>query len=39
VRALETVLSSPVTVSPLAQYTGALGAAILAGKPSGRAGL
>ncbi len=31
VRALETALSCPIQVSPLPQYTGALGAAILAG--------
>ena len=34
VRALETALSCVVTVSPLPQYTGALGAAILAGRRS-----
>jgi len=34
VRALETALSCPVRVSPLPQYTGALGAAILAGRQS-----
>ena len=32
VRALETALSCAVQVSPLPQYTGALGAAILAGR-------
>jgi predicted CoA-substrate-specific enzyme activase len=34
VRALETALSCSVLVSPLPQYTGALGAAILAGRRS-----
>ncbi len=34
VRALETALSCAVQVSPLPQYTGALGAAILAGRQS-----
>ncbi len=33
VRALETALSCAVRVAPLPQYTGALGAAILAGRP------
>ena len=37
-RALETALSCAVTVSPMPQYTGALGAALLAGKAHGRAG-
>jgi (R)-2-hydroxyacyl-CoA dehydratese activating ATPase len=35
VRALETALSCPLQVSPLPQYTGALGAAILAGRQLG----
>ena len=35
VRALETALSCAVQVSPLPQYTGALGAAILAGRQAG----
>ena len=34
VRALETALSCPVSVAPLPQYTGALGAAILASRRS-----
>ena len=35
VRALETALSCAVQVAPLPQYTGALGAAILAGRQAG----
>jgi predicted CoA-substrate-specific enzyme activase len=38
VRALETALACPVSVSPLPQYTGALGAAILASRQSRRQG-
>ncbi len=38
-RALETALEHPVRVSRLPQYTGALGAAILAGQRHRQAGL
>jgi predicted CoA-substrate-specific enzyme activase len=39
IRALEESLSSPVQVPPMPQFTGALGAAILAAQTSPRAGL
>ncbi len=39
VRALEEVLSCPVKVAPLPQYTGALGAALLAARSGTRTGL